>query len=308
MLRKTPNRKSFEYPITVLAFNRPEYLEKLLSSLKKQTLKVKEENVFFFLDGFEGSKDQFLGRENFSPVTLDVCNEYFPTSKKFVNDLNYGIAGQYRKAEELLFGKNKSSHVLFLEEDLELHQEYLSFTEKLVSKISENRLVATVSAFGDIGIEKNFGKNTYYPQRHLWGHVVSRDYWESTRKYLSIYYSLMNDVPYFKRDDLTIRTVLAKHGIQTLHTSQDAVKDAIRRHKRMLSITTGYQLGRNIGVLGQHFTEENFILLGLQNVKFEEGRILHPGKLRKETIKRLIIEDDITQAQNFGSWFESTAR
>jgi hypothetical protein len=115
VFRYRADRSHVDFPILVLAFNRPEYLSTLLSGLKNQSLEVKDRDVFFFLDSFEGSKDQFLGREDKSLETLDVCNQYFPNSSKVVHSVNLGIAYQYRMAEECVFKEHKYSHALFLE-------------------------------------------------------------------------------------------------------------------------------------------------------------------------------------------------
>ena len=71
----------FQYPINVICFNRPSYLSKLLDSLKKQTIELQDELIFFWVDGFAGSKDEYLGKEDKTQEIAPLIYEYFPHSQ-----------------------------------------------------------------------------------------------------------------------------------------------------------------------------------------------------------------------------------
>ena len=262
--------KEFKYPIAVMCFNRPDYLAMTLESLRGQSMKIQEEQLTFWLDGFVGSKDQESSVSDRTKEVLDLVTHSFPRSKIFASSSNLGVGLNFKRAEDFNF-KGTDNFVLFLEEDGVLHQSYLEVITELTSKYDSIDEVVSLSAFGDIlGVKKPI-REEMYSQWHAWGYALKRSHHVERSWILQGYYSILSENPYHKRDDVKIREYLANLGIITTFTSQDSVKDAIRRHFGRLALTTGARLGNYIGKIGQHFTPQIFETLGYGDLELDSG-------------------------------------
>ena len=106
-------QESTRFPIAILSFNRPHYLEDVLYSLPAQTVPVRSAHVFFFQDGYLSS----TGRDLTDPKLLERCVELFekrfPGSRTFLSKENLGVARNFARAEDYLRPVASESRLLF---------------------------------------------------------------------------------------------------------------------------------------------------------------------------------------------------
>ena len=222
----------FIYPINVICFNRPEYLVQLLKSLKGQSIECPSELLFFWVDGYSGSKDEMLGRPDQTKETALQVQEAFPRSNVMVSGENLGIAKNYWRAELNSFETLGVSSAFFLEEDLVLSPHYFELTMKMDTLFSFDKVISHFSPTGDIT------------------HTSS-----APKEYIEI----ISMKPYYLRDELQSKILehFYNKGIILAGTSQDAIKDGLRNHFGRVSVTTLDPWASNIGVLGEHSQEES---------------------------------------------------
>lgn len=91
--------------IIILSFDRPHYLEKVLTSLVPQ-LRKGDEILLFQDGGWDRFASTSLGRDAAIHASISIFNKFFPfytrslfRVKKFISRQNLGIAGNYRRAE-----------------------------------------------------------------------------------------------------------------------------------------------------------------------------------------------------------------
>jgi GT2 family glycosyltransferase len=121
-------------PIGVLSFNRPDYLEQVLTSLSAQL--VPDDHCYLFQDG---AWNPCSGETRAQEAELWRCVEVFsrliPAGRVFASPMNLGVAGNYRRAEAYIFQYLRSQEAVFLEDDLVLSPDFMRVTVDLLARI-----------------------------------------------------------------------------------------------------------------------------------------------------------------------------
>jgi hypothetical protein len=249
----------FIYPINVICFNRPEYLLQLLKSLKGQTIECPGESLFFWVDGYSGSKDEMLGRPDQTKETVLQIQETFPRSHAIVSGENLGIARNYWRAEQNSFETLGASSAFFLEEDLVLSPYYFELTMKMDTLFSFDKVISHFSPTGDVTHTSSAPKEYFQAFGHNWGYLLRGWHHSERRDLLEEYIEIISMKPYYLRDELQLKILehFYNKGIILAGISQDAIKDGLRNHFGRVSVTTLNPWASNIGVLGEHSQAEN---------------------------------------------------
>jgi hypothetical protein len=245
----------FQYPINIICFNRPIYLKELLDSLKKQTVELHDEFIFFWIDGFTGSKDEYLGREDKTQEIVRLIYKNFPHSQIRISNENLGIARNYWRAELNSFDVLNATSAFFLEEDLVLSPHYFELTLKMDSFIGSDEDISHISPTGDIS--HVISSPDYYFQAfgHNWGYLLRGWHHFERKELLEDYISIISEQPYYLRNlkQSQILEYFYRKGVILAGTSQDAIKDGLRNYFNRISVTTNEPWASNIGELGEHF-------------------------------------------------------
>ena len=284
----------FEFPVNVMCFNRPQYLEKLLLSLLNQDLPLKEELLFFWVDGYIGSKDESLGRVDSSEKIIELIYKYFPSSNVVPSTKNLGIARNYGRAEFHSFEVLKVQSAFFLEEDLELSAKYFSSLHNLDLLVNLDSDISHISVSGDIPKICSEIDSTFQTFGHSWGYLLRSWHYFERRQILNQYLELSEGIPYFQRDliENKIYEFFYSRGILIAGTTQDAIKDGVRNYFGRIAITTADILASNIGEVGEHAFEST---IDHQKILTKNPRIL-PKKILDLDKKRLLVDSWVKTA------------
>jgi GT2 family glycosyltransferase len=135
--------------IAVLSYDRPHYLTQVLDSLAPQLSEL--DQVYLFQDG---AWNPHSGITKTDPEFIEECCMQFsriiPQGKIFRSEVNLGIAGNYRRADEFLFVDKEAPYALFLEDDLVLSVHYLKIIDRLLKLAESHPSIGYVSAYGDL--------------------------------------------------------------------------------------------------------------------------------------------------------------
>jgi glycosyltransferase involved in cell wall biosynthesis len=255
------NAEVFPFDIQVLAFNRPEYLEHCLLSLHAQTLAIDPKKIFFWQDGYPGSRDEYLGMPDRTGASLELIKKYFPDSQTYVSPKNLGVGLSFKAAEENAFVHQSNEWGFFLEEDNVLQDYYLNLILQLVEKAKSFDEIVKVDGFGDY---KNQIGEDYLIPIHSWAFALRSQHYFERRELLSGYEEILRENSYFKRNETKINNYFANYGIEPLGSSQDYIKRILMSHFKRIALTTTFSGANNIGVFGEHFNPEVYNRLGYQ--------------------------------------------
>ena len=123
--------QEFNFQTVVIAFNRPDYLKKVLSSLAMQTLRLNSKKLIFCIDGFINSYHYQIGSTNNQELLRKYIIKAFPDSMIISEEVNIGIPRMHRKALDLAF-LDGSDWALILEDDVYLRKEALFILQEYI--------------------------------------------------------------------------------------------------------------------------------------------------------------------------------
>ena len=251
----------FPFDIQVLAFNRPEYLENCLVGLQAQTLAIDPKRIFFWQDGYSGSRDEHRGLPDKTEKSLKLIRKHFPDSEVIVSQKNLGIGLSFKDAEENAFVHRGNEWGIFIEEDNVLQDYYLEVILKLINKVKKFDEIVQLDAFGDY---KNQTGQDYFIPMHSWAFALRSEHYFERKELLSGYEDILKDDSYFKRDTSRINDYFANYGIRPVASSQDYIKRILMSHYNRIALTTSFSGANNIGAFGEHFNPEVYNQLGYQ--------------------------------------------
>lgn len=272
----------FQFPILIQAFNRPQYLEKVLRSLKVQTLTVLPSNVWLFLDGPRLHEGGQLERSDLSAVEecKSLFSFHFNADNIFASQSNIGICRLRTNMEEHGYLELASEWILILEDDLELGPCYLELLEKLRHEFPYKSRIASISAFGTTSTQTNSIEpysgaliEEVTDQMYAWGSLESRRFWLQKRLVVSIYESLLHGKPYRERSIVDIEPLFyhLSSGLKfsdcdnKSNTSQDNIKAMLAYLLGGLRLNTTNNYAKYIGKYGENYTPEHYESEGFGN-------------------------------------------
>jgi hypothetical protein len=247
-------------PISILSYDRPDYLRRTLRSLRPQV--PPGVPVALFQDGAFNPRS---GRRKAEPARIAACiaefRRLFPWGEVHESPVNLGIAGSYRRAEAHCFEDRAYPAALFLEDDMVLSRHYLAAIGRLLALAKADRRIAYVSACGDMwaGLLRQWRRRGQLMHMHEnWGFAITRTAWLEEQPFRVAYLRLIEGVDYSERDHAAIRAFYAGHGFDMPVTSQDGARwiACLRLGKVRLSTAACY--ARYIGAEGEHATPEYF--------------------------------------------------
>lgn len=263
----------FPYPIIIQAFNRPDYLEKVLISLKQQTLPVNASNVWLFLDGF-------YSEHTLSKVTdvalVEKCryvfSNHFLSSNIFVMPVNHGIAKVRGLIESFAFGTLNFDWAFITEDDLELGPLYLEVLVSLKESFPVENRIASIGAYGEIGYTSKFITNSIARDEEVidltysWATLESKAYWLKRSNVSKVYESCFALTSYRNRDIQDIQSFFYMLGFSLKfkdcdnksNSSQDNVRTMLNLVLGGFRLNTRNNFARYIGIEGENYSSAYF--------------------------------------------------
>lgn len=251
-------------PIAILSFNRPQYLEQVLRSLRGQ---VSEADTIVLVQ--DGVRNPYSGRVKATTESIQQCIDLFramvPWGTVLASRVNLGIALNYERAENYVFRTLRSPQALILEDDLVLSPQYLHVIRWLLGIAQEDRRISYVSAYGNMWASPDEQRRRQDEVQHMhenWGFAMTRQAWLDERPFRRSYLRMLKRRDYSQRDHKGIEAFYKQRGWTTSVTSQDAARWIASLELGKVRITTFACHARYIGEFGEHFTPEHYFRCG----------------------------------------------
>lgn len=242
--------------IALIAFNRPEYFEKLIDSLEKQThLACTDFHLFS-----DGQVNKFSGRKITKQAKINKVRELFWESSlpnKSSTEREQNVGNGINQFEAVEYMADNYKHFLVLEDDIKLSPHYLR-----LARIGINTIIKDESIFSfNLGFlrhcnEKELHDNLnkiIHKGTHWFGEVWSSDNWQKVRRDYLTYFQFIQSVEYAQRPSKLITRFFRSQGFNIPQTSQDAGKDYALFKNNLQRATTVVNRGFYLGRRGLHF-------------------------------------------------------
>jgi len=306
--RTTASAPWYEYQVSVLLFNRPDYARNTLESIRDQTLQLAPERLTLSVDGYAGSKDEALGKSDRTGEIAELAQSMFPGANVRTMSVNLGIARHFALVEQLAFDDGASEWATFLEEDFVLAPSYLEVMSRLIGHVDAECRIVQVSATGDTLLPETTDADDLRPMFHAWAFALRRSHYLERRGIIDAYLAALADVPYFQRDHDTVLARLVEFGLYPIGSAQDRVKQAVRKHYGKLAVTTAKPYGHYIGAKGEHFVPQTFSELGYDIPPTVPSEVPEFGDGIGAIVPRLVREDQRAWARELQTEWESRLR
>uniref|UniRef100_A0A0E0K7D8 Alpha-1,3-mannosyl-glycoprotein 2-beta-N-acetylglucosaminyltransferase n=1 Tax=Oryza punctata TaxID=4537 RepID=A0A0E0K7D8_ORYPU len=149
--------------VVVMAYNRPDYLQRTVESiLKYQTSVALKFPLFISQDGINGEvKKKAL---SYNEITYMQHLDLEPVRTERPGELiaYYKIAKHYKWALDELFIKHNFARVIILEDDMEIAPDFFDYFEAAAKLLDNDKTIMAVSSWNDNG-QKQF---VYDPKGH----------------------------------------------------------------------------------------------------------------------------------------------
>ena len=248
-------KEKFNYPINVICFNRPEYLKSLMESIQCQTVEIPQNLLYFWVDGYSGSKDESINKKNETHKTITSIKKAFPGSHVQTSPSNLGIAQNYWRAEIYSFEQIEADSAFFLEEDIVLSPYYFELLLKVDSFLRTDTDIAYLSVTGSVAEDLTSPSQYFQTSGHSWGYLLRSWHYFERKVFFQDYIEMVSRQPYYLRKNVAseILTYFLSKGVVIGGISQDAIKDGLKTYFQRISISTIEPWAQNIGIYGEHF-------------------------------------------------------
>lgn len=254
----------FPHPIGILSFNRPRLLERVLRSLRAQTLEPDGSRICLFQDGGV-SVDS--GQRKAEPEVIADCiavfRRWIPEGRVYESPYNLGIAGNRTRAERALFAGGEVPWAMFMEDDLLLGSRYLEVVERLRAQFEDRPMVASLAAYGDHRLpreEQERDPGALVVMKHAWACLERASFWRDRRILTDHYDALIAGNDYRDRPHWVIDALFEDLGYgnffdqdHAASTSQDNLRTLATNLLGGVRYMTRTPYGLYIGDEGEHY-------------------------------------------------------
>jgi hypothetical protein len=227
-----PATNSFDVPILLVIFNRPETQQRVFDEIRK----IRPKRLFVVADGPREGKPGEKERCEAARKIIDQVDWECEVKKNF-SDTNMGCGK--RPASGITWFFENVEEGIILEDDCIPDQSFFNYVQELLEKYRDNERVMVIS--GDNfqnGIKR--GDGDYYFSRlpHTWGWATWRRVWEK-------YDFEMKDFPDFVRDN-NIENIWKKKEVQKYW--QEKFSELYAYHFDIWDYQLTYAIWKNDGI------------------------------------------------------------
>ena len=272
---------TFPHPIGLLLFNRVEYAQKVLESLKSQTLPVDQSKLCISVDGYAGSKAEFQGKPDHTAAIVDMARSLFPNATVLSATKNIGITEANCLLEENMLKSHPDATWLgFFEEDYVLSPEYLSISTQLIAAAEPLDDVVLVAATGETLDPDNRDIPGVFPIGHLWAYFARVAHVHERHDDIQVYRQQLSGKSYWERDKIELARMMASRGVFPVGIGDDHLRLGLVFRFNRIGITTGLSYGEYIGIEGEHMTDGSFArfdFTGPTTIPFDNSSVNLPA-------------------------------
>ena len=178
-------------PIVVFAFNRPNALNNLLTSLKRNHL-FEESKLFIFIDGCRNKNDMPQVNEVYA-IARKFCNESKENRHIIISQQNRGLGTSIITGVSTII--EKYGKAIVLEDDLTCTPNFLSYINQALDYYEHDKRIFSICGYG-LKIKKPIGysSDVYLSKRSSsWGWATWKDRWEQVDWEIQDWKELVNN-------------------------------------------------------------------------------------------------------------------
>lgn len=257
------NEMSVKFPIIVMSFNRPDYLEKVLESIRDQEgVDVGRREIYLFQDApVSALTGKRYAEDADIEASVETFKRIFPKGHVMLPDGNLGVCKNFRRAESHAFETLKAECAYFFEDDMVLSPHYFVMMDKIARFALKSGKIGYFGAYGTYNLplaDQEPRKTEMQRLGHHWAFGLTRQHWLELNEWLKPYYDFVVGGDYGQRPTPKILKYYRDQGLPLGVSSQDDVKKVGTYALGRVSINTIAVYARYIGERGVHMSGDRF--------------------------------------------------
>lgn len=254
---------SVKYPIIVMSFNRPDYLEQVLESIRdQQGVDVGRREIYLFQDApVSAITGKRYAEDADIAASVEVFKRIFPKGHVMLPEGNLGVCKNFRRAESHAFETLKADCAYFFEDDMVLSPHYFVMMDKIARFALKSGKIGYFGAYGSHSlplVEQKNKRSVIQRLNHHWAFGLTRNHWIELNEWLKPYYDFVVNDDYSRRPTPQILQYYRSRGLPLNVSSQDDVKKIGTYALGRVSINTTAVFARYIGERGVHMNTHRF--------------------------------------------------
>lgn len=277
-------------PILIFSFARPDYLRRLLESMKAQKgVTIADDQVHLLQDGSRSRRSGIVyGAPERIEASIATFREIFPGGHVHAAPDNLGIAMNLHRGEKLAFETLKAEVAYFFEEDLELGPRYLAMMDQLRTLLAPNPQIGYFACYGDHRRLSDPEAPKLVPMEHHWGFALTRRCWQAMQPWLKPFHDIYAQVDYQARPHLGLVELYEDKPVSSTASSQDVAKTMACADLGFARVNTDVCYARYIGAQGESFQPEQFARLGFDEMSYVSSMPARPPEAPPALIEGII--------------------
>jgi cephalosporin hydroxylase/glycosyltransferase involved in cell wall biosynthesis len=263
---------SVKFPIIVMSFNRPNYLAKVLTSIRNQNgIELSDRPILLFQDA---AVSPITGKRYADDSQIELAvrtfKSVFPEGKVMLAEHNLGICRNFRRAESYVFEFLKAECAYFFEDDMVLSPNYFSIMDRIADFALTSGRIGYFAAYGNhtIPLEEQMRRSSVVGRlEHHWAFGLVRHHWLELNEWLKPYYDMLEPFDYRDRPTPEIIQYYRARGLPVGVSSQDDVKKVGTYKLGRASINTIAVFAKYIGEKGESMRSDKFAEHGYDNTQ-----------------------------------------
>lgn len=249
--------------VVLMAYNRYDCFLEVFNKLKQFCLLYKID-LWVIQDG----PSQIISQESMASYN-DIAA--FCEKDEFIHYIqqstNYGIGLQYGFILEYFFIDLQYEAIYLFEDDLALHEQYMAILHRLCFFFKEDNRVSMISCFPQNNYidtkEQKIKINNYSFMGHNWGFAIYKRSYKNWRKFFLSYLEILKVTDYNLIPRDVIFGFLEQYGFKPIGDGVDYIIQCGVCGSGGLRISTSINLGKPLGIEGEHFNHDFFVKMGL---------------------------------------------
>lgn len=286
------------WPLAIIGFNRPWYLEQTLKALLRQEGADRPEPIALFCDGAVNPKSgERYASDSEVALTIATFRRLAPKGEVFSSPVNLGIAANIDRAERWVFGELEAEAGIFFEDDLVTTPHYLAALGEMIDMALGDERIGYVACYGGEHLmpleEQKTNPAGYLKLGHNWGFGLTRRQYLKSKPYVDDYLDLINEADYLRPNLKAIFALLEGWGMGPLLPAQDVIRSAICCKTGSVKLNTRACMGKYIGKDGTHHTPRQYERKGFGRTELYPGPVTGFARLSDEEYDNHIAHQNV---------------
>jgi glycosyltransferase involved in cell wall biosynthesis len=236
--------------VAILAYNRPLSLLQCLDSLARQTNSVDFDNVYVYIDSLNpnSSKKNIAAHKEVTRLVREKSDQLGLIYTIAEGNLN--INQTFFNFFSWAFSTSTSNAILFIEDDIVLHEDYIKIQQLHVEEFFKRNEIASMSFFWPLTLDFQRGLDSFYPSGGTKCFLMKYEFFLQIQSILDDFMQFESMSLQKEKIQLDFYKKLIEHNLGPIKNGPDYILTELHRTQKRLHVSYGLSYALDQGSKG----------------------------------------------------------